>query len=172
MTYQLLTTGLEYNQNRYMLSDGSIIYCTIVDTNGTERYRSLNENYFRQADGCILVYDITNEKSFEEITDYYIPKIKEKCRNNIKTILLGNKIDKDDERKISEEEGIQLALENNFYFKETTCTEKSNVSLAFQTIIEMTNFDMQKRDRCDNDTIKINKKSNRKKSNKHKKSCC
>ena len=135
MTYQLLTTGLEYNQNRYMLSDGSIIYCTIVDTNGTERFRSLNENYFRQADGCILVYDITNEKSFEEITDYYIPKIKEKCRNNIKTILLGNKIDKENERKISEEEGIQLALENNFNFKETTCTEKSNVSLAFQTII-------------------------------------
>ena len=153
-----------------MLSDGSIINCTILDTGGAERFRALNENYYRKADGCILVYDITNEKSFIELKEYYIPKLKEKCKENIKTILLGNKSDREDERKISPEDGVQLALENNFIFKETTCFEKTNVANAFQTIIEMTNFDMKRRERLDNETIKINKKGQKKKYGKKK--CC
>ena len=153
-----------------MLSDGSIINCTILDTGGAERFRALNENYYRQADGCILVYDITSEKSFNELKEYYIPKLKEKCKENIKTILLGNKSDMEDERKIPSEEGAQLALENNFIFKETTCFENINVSNAFQAIIEMTNFDMKRRERLDNETITINKKS--KKKINVKKKCC
>lgn len=152
-----------------MLSDGSIINCKILDTGGAERFRALNENYYKKADGCILVYDITCEKSFNEIKEYYIPKLKENCKENIKTILLGNKSDKEDERIISPEEGAQLALENNFIFKETTCFERTNVANAFQTIIEITNIDMKRRERENNGTIKINKKS--KKSN-GKKTCC
>ena len=147
MNFQLATIGIERNPNKYILSDGTIIDCSILDTNGTERFRALNENYFRQADGCIIVYDITNQKSFDEITEYYIPKLKDKCKENITTILLGNKSDKEDERIISIEQGIQLALDNNFIFKETCCNERTNVSNAFQTIIEMTNSDMKKREK-------------------------
>ena len=172
MEYQLATTGLEYNQSKYMLSDGSLIYCSLIDTSGTERFRAINENYFRQADGCVIVYDITNEKSFEELKDYYIPKLKEKCKKNITTILLGNKIDKEDERKVSKKDGMKLATDNNFIFKETTCIEKTNVANAFQTIIEMTNFDMKRRGISDNETIKINKKYHKKKYKHNKKSCC
>ena len=128
----------------------------------------MNENYYRKADGCVLVYDITSEGSFNELKEYYIPKLKENCKENIKTILLGNKSDMEEERKISSEEGAQLALENKFIFKETTCLERTNVANAFQTIIEMTNFDMKRRERFDNETIKINKKS-QKKTNKK---CC
>ena len=103
MEYQLATTGLEYNQNKFMLSDGSIISCSLLDTSGTERFRAINESYFRQADGCVIIYDITNEKSFEELKEYYIPKLKDKCKKNIKTILLGNKSDRENERKLSKE---------------------------------------------------------------------
>ena len=167
---QLATTSIDPKQNKYMLSDGSIINCKIVDTGGAERFRSLNENYYRKSDGCVLVYDITNEKSFDELKEYYIPKLKEKCKENIKTILLGNKSDLENERKIPSEEGAQLALDNNFIFKETTCFERTNVANAFQTIIEMTNFDMKRRERADNETIKINNKS--KKNKNGRKKCC
>ena len=156
-----------------MLSDGSIVCCSLLDTGGTERFRAINEGYFRKADGCILVYDISNERSFNEIKEYYIPRLKEKCIKNIKTILLGNKRDKENERQVSEEKGIELALENQFIFKETTCTENSNILNAFQTIIEMTNFDMKKRGKNDIETIKINKKNHKKNKNKkNKKKCC
>ena len=74
----------------------------------------------------------------------YIPIIKKKCKNNIKIILLGNKSDLYYLRKVSIDEGTNLALDNNFYFKETSCYENKNVASAFQTIIEMTNFEMNK----------------------------
>ena len=168
---QLATIGIEYSSSKFRLSDCSIINCCIVDTNGTERYRALNENYFRQADGCIIIYDITNEQSFEEIKEYYIPKIKDKCKENITTILLGNKKDKENERKISIEQGNKLALENNFIFKETCCSERINVSEAFQTIIEVTNLDKKNRE-IDNDTIKINKKNHKRIKKDKKSNCC
>ena len=82
--FQLATTCIEPKPNKYMLSDGSIINCIILDTGGAERFRAINENYYRKADGCILVYDITSEKSFNELKEYYIPKLKEKCKENIK----------------------------------------------------------------------------------------
>ena len=67
---------------------------------------------------------------------------------------------------------MQLAFDNDFIFKETTCMEKENVANAFQTIIEMTNFDMKRRRNFDNATIKINKKYHKKKNKNSKKSCC
>ena len=153
---QLTTIGIEYNPKKYRLSDGSIIDCAILDTNGTERFKSINETYFRQADGCIIVYDITNENSFEQIKDYYIPKLREKCKENITTILLGNKSDKENERKITLEQGSQLALENNFIFMETSCRKNINVADAFQTLIEITNIEAKKEKKTKNN--KKNKK--------------
>lgn len=87
-------------------------------------------------------------------------------------MLLGNKVDKENERKISMEQGSQLAFENNFLFKETCCCERTNVSDAFQAIIEKTNLDMKIRQEFDdNKSIRINKKthSNFRRSDK---SCC
>ena len=48
-------------------------------------------------------------------------------------------------REVSIDEGINLALKNNFYFKETSCVDNKNVSESFQTIIELTNFEMKKK---------------------------
>ena len=171
MNFQLATIGIEINPNKYRLSDGSIIECSILDTNGTERYRALNENYFRQADGCIIVYDITNQRSFDEIKEYYIPKLRDKCKENITTILLGNKKDKENERKISIEQGNQLAFENNFLFKETCCSERTNVSDAFQTIIEKTNLQLKIKQTIDsNKSITISRKNHN--NSRIRRNCC
>lgn len=144
MTNHLSTMGLEEKYNTYRLSDGSTIASTIFDTNGTERYRYLNEVYFKKVDGCIIVYDITNRRSFDEIENYYIPKIKEKCKTKIVTILLGNKKDMEDKRKISFEEGNNLAVKYNFIFKEVSCVENINIFDSFQKIIELTYFEKKK----------------------------
>lgn len=141
MTNQLSTMGLEEKYNIYKLSNGSIIGCTIFDTNGTDRYRFLNETYYKKIDGCLIVYDISNRRSFDEIEKYYIPKLKEKCKKNIVTVLLGNKKDMEDKRKISFEEGNELAKKYNFIFKEASCFENINVFDVFQTIIEKTFYD-------------------------------
>lgn len=156
MTNQLSTMGLEEKYNTYKLSDGSTIGCTIFDTNGTDRYRFLNETYYKKIDGCLIVYDITNRRSFDEIEKYYIPKLKEKCKKNIATVLLGNKKDMEDKRKVSLEEGDDLAKKYNFIFKEASCFENINVFDVFQTIIENTFYEKRKNsNNQDEDSISL-----------------
>jgi Ras-related protein Rab-1A len=110
-----------------------------MDTAGQERFKSINTSYYRKADCCLLVYDISNKYSFEQLKDYFIETIKEKCKKNIQIILLGNKTDLEDKRQVSSEEGANLALLNNYIFLETSCLKNENVADAFETLIEITN---------------------------------
>lgn len=126
-----------------------MVTCYIYDINNlkkNEKDEIESDNYYKNADGCLIVYDITNKKSFDEIKNFYIPKIKKKCKNNIKVILLGNKCDLEYLREVNIDEGTKLASENGFYFKETSCVENKNVADAFQAIIEMTNFEKYKKE--------------------------
>jgi small GTP-binding protein len=137
----LTTIGLQNYFNSYKLSDGSLVNVNIIDTSGQERFRALNQNYYRNADCCLLVYDVSNRKSFEECK-YYIQQIKERCKQNIKVILLGNKTDL--KKNVSTEEGIKLALKNEYIFKETSCVKNINVINAFEALIEITNNEAKK----------------------------
>ena len=87
------TIGFPNGFAKYKLSDGSLVKVRIMDTAGQERFKSLNTSYYRSADCCLLVYDITDKRSFDDIKKYFNVKIKEKCKKNIKVILLGNKTD-------------------------------------------------------------------------------
>jgi len=95
----------------------------------------------KKADGCILIYDITDQKSFEDIKKLYIPIIKKNCKPNIKTILLGNKIDLDSSRKVTFEMAKSITLANKFIFKETSSKMNDKVDDAFQSLIEIINFE-------------------------------
>ena len=95
----------------------------------------LNEPYYKKADCCILVYDITNRREFNEIKKYFIVKIKELCKKNVKVILVANKIDLEYKREISYNEGANLAFLNNFLFIETSCLKNENVYESFEKII-------------------------------------
>ena len=166
------TIGIDNEFQCVQLTDGSIIKLRVLDTAGQEIYNSINENYYKDADGCLLVYDITNIDSFERIKDYYIQKIKDKCKKNIKIVLLGNKADKNDERKVSDKDGRDLALKNNYIFMESSCKDNYNVSDAFTALVEMTNIDMKKNNlKVNNDSI-IKIRAGDKINDKKKKKCC
>ena len=139
-----------------------------MDTSGQERFRAINESYYRRADCCLLVYDISERKSFDECK-YYSKKIKEKCKENIVTILLGNKTDLDYKRQIPSEEGANFSLENGYIFMETSCLKNENVADAFQTLIEITNREAIKK-KDDNNELILKKKNL--KVEKTNKSCC
>ena len=137
-------TIFSYYCETFQLPDGSYVNCEILDTGGQEKYNALNKIYYQRADCCVLVYDITNTKSFEECKDYYKDEIINNCKNKVKVILIGNKTDLEKQRQVTKEEGIEFAQENNYYFKETSCEVNFNVADAFETIIIMTNNDMIK----------------------------
>ena len=113
-------------------------------------------SYYRKADCCLLVYDITDRKSFIECKDYYNQKLMEKCKKNIQVILLGNKSDREKDRKVLPEEGAGFALENNYIFMETSCVRNDNVANAFEALIELTNIEAKKHKKDDNnDSINL-----------------
>lgn len=157
------------------MSDGSLANVQIMDTSGQERFRAINQNYYRRADCCLLVYDITDIKSFEACK-YYSEQIKERCKKNIKTVLLGNKTDLESERKVPPEKGAAFSLKNNYIFMETSCKKNENVADAFEVLIETTHREIEKnKDKIEEDrmSVVIGKKdyinSNRKKK---KNDCC
>ena len=131
------TVGTPFSSSSYQLSDGSLVNVRIFDTGGQEKFRALGHQYYRGADGCLLVYDITNRNSFDEIKGYFCEQIEEKCKKDIKIILLGNKTDLEENRKISSEEGANLAIEKGYTFLETSCLENRNVADSFETLIEL-----------------------------------
>ena len=139
----IITLGLDNINQSFQLSDGNLVDCHIYDTAGQERYRALSRLYYNRADAALLVYDISERGSFENIKNYYIPQIKEKCKKDIIILLLGNKADKENERKVSIEEGVELASQEKYEFKETSCLQNKNVANAFEYLVERWNHPNQ-----------------------------
>ena len=104
----------------------------------------MNRQYYTKADCCLLVYDVTNKKTFKAIENFYIKEINSYCKKNVHVCLVGNKTDLKKKRKISSKEGAALASKYNFIFKETSCEFNSNVADAFETIITTTHKYMLK----------------------------
>ena len=79
------TKGASFNSKIMQLdeSNESYIKLNIWDTAGQEKFRSLSKLFYKDANAAILVYDITNKKSFNEIKDYWYNQIKESSQENI-----------------------------------------------------------------------------------------
>ena len=135
------TVVIDYFSKTILLGDGTAVHCFIYDTGGQEHFRAMNKMYYKKAKAILLVYDITDMKSFESIKNYYSQAIKEICPKNIPIMLLGNKLDRENERKISQQEGIELAQSNNYLFKEASCKTNESVIHAFEALIEMWNIE-------------------------------
>ncbi|XP_076235625.1 RAS oncogene family member Rab3 isoform X2 [Calliopsis andreniformis] len=107
----------------------------IWDTAGQERYRTITTAYYRGAMGFILVYDITNEESFNAVQDW-VTQIKNYSNDNSQVILVGNKCDMKDERVISTERGKALADQLGVPFFETSAKENINIKTVFEVLVD------------------------------------
>ncbi|KAK0518220.1 hypothetical protein OC842_007857 [Tilletia horrida] len=79
------------------------------DTVGDEKYESVSRNYYRNADGVMLVYDVTRRSTFEAVTRKWNLAVKQHAPEGVIKILVGNKCDRVQERMVSTREGLQLA---------------------------------------------------------------
>lgn len=87
------TIGVEYKQKTLKLEDGCTVRVQIWDTAGTARYNTVTPNYYRNVDGILLVFDISNRKSFEMV-NFWIKEVSEKTDvGRIDLLLVGNKND-------------------------------------------------------------------------------
>uniref|UniRef100_A0A3P8YK96 small monomeric GTPase n=1 Tax=Esox lucius TaxID=8010 RepID=A0A3P8YK96_ESOLU len=119
------TIGIDFKIRTIEL-DEKKIKLQIWDTAGQERFRTITTAYYRGAMGIMLVYDITNEKSFENIKNW-IRNIEEHASSDVERMILGNKCDMNDKRQVSKERGEKLAIDYGIKFLETSAKSSLNV---------------------------------------------
>ena len=136
----LATSGFDSFTRTCQLSDGSLVNCQIYDTAGQEKFNSLSLNYYKRADAILLVYDVSERTSFEKIQNFYVKEIKNNCKDDVIILLIGNKADKEESRTVECEEGINLASEEKYEFKESSCLKNQNVAGAFEYLVETWNY--------------------------------
>jgi small GTP-binding protein len=103
------TIGVEYKQKILKLEDGNSIRVQIWDTAGTTRYNTITPNYYRNVDGILLVFDISNQKSFEMV-NFWIKEVNEKTDvSKIDLLLVGNKNDLEDKREVDKGQAAKVA---------------------------------------------------------------
>ena len=128
------TVGVEFGSKQLKV-DGVNIKLQIWDTAGEERYRAITSAYYKGSKGCFIVYDITSEISFENVEKWY-EEIRKSAEKEISIILVGNKCDLENERKVSIELGQSKAKNLNCPFFETSALNNTNIVTAFQSISE------------------------------------
>jgi len=104
------------------------------DTAGQEKFKTIVRNYFNGANGVLLCFDITNRKTFEKL-NFWINELKEKLNlDELFIILIGNKIDKENEREISIEESKKFAKENNILYFEISAKTNEGIKEMFDYV--------------------------------------
>ncbi|CAO3677420.1 unnamed protein product [Umbelopsis vinacea] len=125
----ITTIGIDFKIRTIEL-DGKRIKLQIWDTAGQERFRTITTAYYRGAMGILLVYDVTDEKSFDNVRTWF-SNIEQHASEGVNRILIGNKCDMTDKKVIPTERGQALAQELGINFKETSAKSNIGVEEAF-----------------------------------------
>jgi Ras-related protein Rab-8A len=128
----ITTIGIDFKIKNIEV-DGTRIKLQIWDTAGQERFRTITTSYFRGAQGILLVYDVTDRRSFESIRNW-MNQIMQHADIHVNKILVGNKCDMLDEKVVSTSEGQKLAAEFNVPFWECSAKTDINVDQSFQNL--------------------------------------
>jgi len=134
------TVGVEFASWIVKHPNGDRIKAQIWDTAGQERYNAITKSHYRRAAGALLVYDVTNRKSFDNAKNWWLKELKESADSESSllenTLLCGNKIDLVDKRVVHDAEqasaaaGLGLSMHQS-----TSAREGTNVDDAFETLI-------------------------------------
>ena len=131
--YQL-TIGVEFGSNNVIIGDNTY-RIQIWDTAGQENFRSITRSYYKNTACAIIVYEISNKKSFENISSW-IEECKNTAPKSILMVLVGNKCDLDN-REVTEEEGREFAEKNGMIFFETSAKTGKNVEELFKQSVKV-----------------------------------
>ncbi|XP_049688532.1 ras-related protein Rab-44 isoform X2 [Accipiter gentilis] len=129
------TVGLDY-QVKNLIVDNKRFALRLWDSAGQERYHSMTKQFFRKADGVVLMYDITSEYSFSDVR-YWLSCIQEGAEDGVAILLLGNKTDCAEDRKVPTEEGERLAKEHQLMFYECSAASGHNVLESMVNLIRL-----------------------------------
>ncbi len=128
----LATTGVEQYTKNIEIGN-KLVRLRIWDTAGQERFQSLTRNYYKNAQGILLLFDVSNRESFVNVKRWIESINENRINEKVKTIIIGNKVDLS--REVSFEEAKKLANEHKILYYETSAKKNIGVDEAFKGII-------------------------------------
>ena len=126
------TIGVDFKLKTLEI-DGKKVKLQIWDTAGQERFKNITASYYRGGNGVLVVYDITDRDSFNNLNSWLI-EIEKNANKNVFKLLIGNKNDLESERKVTTEEGKEFADSNGMKFIETSAKTADKVYEAFELL--------------------------------------
>ena len=130
----LSTIGIDFKTKYIKVRDASV-KVLIWDTAGQERFKNITASYYRGGNGVLVVYDITDRDSFENLNSWLI-EIEKNANKNVYKLLIGNKCDLEDKRKVTYQEGKEFASSNGMQFIETSAKTDTKVKDAFEMLTQ------------------------------------
>ncbi|OXU20355.1 ras-related protein Rab-18-B [Nasonia vitripennis] len=128
------TVGMDYKSKKVTI-DGNTVKLAIWDTAGQERFRTLTPNYYRDGQGAILVYDVTDRSTFTKL-DMWLNELHTYCnKTDIVKMVVGNKIDLPD-RQVTTEEGLQFARRHQTLYIESSAKTADGVKCCFEELVQ------------------------------------
>ena len=128
----LATVGIDFRICSFEL-EYKTIKLLIWDTAGQERFKNLTSTYYKGAHGVVFVFDVTDPNSFENI-EGWVHDVKEHAGSDLHMILLGNKCDLEDERKVSKEEAKEYAKSKKMAYYDTSAKNDENIGKSFKAL--------------------------------------
>ena len=176
------TIGGTFNTKSIKCSNGKIIKFEIWDTAGQERYRSVTKIFYKDVNVAILVYDITNQSSFQELKKYWVGQVKESSPKNVIIAIIANKSDLFESETVNEKDARQFAKDINALFALTSARNNVGVSDLFIEIAKnyigtSSELTIEEKDEIEEykkirrESLKITKESQKKHINIRKKCC-
>ncbi|XP_054433923.1 EF-hand calcium-binding domain-containing protein 4B isoform X2 [Pteronotus mesoamericanus] len=154
------TVGIDYRVKMVHVGDSQVAL-QLWDTAGQERYRCITQQFFRKADGVIVMYDLTDKQSFLSVRQW-LSSVEEAVGDRIPVLLLGNKIDNETEREVPRGLGEQLAKENNLIFYECSAYSGHNTK---ESLLHLARILKEQEDTVREDIVQVDRPVK-------KKSCC
>lgn len=154
------TVGIDYRVKTVTV-DNSRVALQLWDTAGQERYRCITQQFFRKADGVIVMYDLTARQSFLSVRQW-LSTVEEAVGDHLPVLLLGNKIDIEKEREVPRGLGEQLAKESNLIFYECSAYSGHNTK---ESLMHLARILKEQEDSVKEDTVQVSQPAK-------KKSCC
>ncbi|XP_059619528.1 ras-related protein Rab-18-B [Phlebotomus argentipes] len=130
---QSITIGVDF-KTKIVNIDGVNVKLAIWDTAGQERFRTLTPSYYRDAQGAILVYDVTKKNTFQKL-DLWLNELEiYGTRPNMAKMVVGNKIDQPN-REMSRDDGFKFAKKHRTLFVETSAKTSEGVRSTFEEVV-------------------------------------
>jgi len=132
--HYIATIGVDFKVTTFERA-GKVLKLQLWDTAGQERFKTITQSYYRGAHGVLIVYDVTNRESFQNVVQW-LREVRALTPATVPVVLVANKCDLDSQRLVTAQEGRDLATELSCTYVEASAKSDVGVATAFHTLVD------------------------------------